>query len=341
MPVSGAVERRRRKDALRNDMRDQRNRNRMNREEAMRDRRANYQTNRLNAADAIGSDYGPATRSAYLQGRHRGGAAGQQAAGATAQGMRTANYVGQQNTFANDAANRYGVIRTADANYLTGEGNRMAGYGAMIDPTERTKQAQIAGDTQLGVADRQLAGVFDANYTSRFGSSVGGLAAQHQTDVSAEVARDQIASQERLASLPVARDITPLGEGTAYFDPRLGRVVGEDEQAFRQGQRIEQSRSIDELESLDGPASADILDKLTADYIQNNEGATADEAEAYFASGGGRAQYAAALEAALGSRREFALGDANPGNKSFWTNPANLIPGNLTRKFYGRLFSGE
>ena len=285
MPVSGAVERRRRKDALRNDMRDQRNRNRMNREEAMRDRRANYQTNRLNAADAIGSDYGPATRSAYLQGRHRGGAAGQQAAGATAQGMRTANYVGQQNTFANDAANRYGVIRTADANYLTGEGNRMAGYGAMIDPTERTKQAQIAGDTQLGVADRQLAGVFDANYTSRFGSSVGGLAAQHQTDVSAEVARDQIASQERIARTPVAQermDFVVTDDGT-ILDPNTGEVRTKETlraEAERQAAPAQRAALFDDLIQR-YPAQSHEAEQLAIDeIIAENPEMSRAEAEA-------------------------------------------------------------
>ena len=325
MPVSGAVERRRRKAALQNDLRDQRHRNRVGREEAMRDRHANYQTNRLNAADAIGSQYGDATRSAYLQGRSRGGAAGETASAATAQGMRTANYVGQQNTFANDAANRYGVTRTADANYLTSEGNRMAGYGAMHDPFERTRQAQYAANAQVGVADRQLAGVYDTNNAGRFANVNDNRTALYQTDMSAGVARDQIAAQERLASLPVPRERSGLvvmdagKDRQVAYDPDTGRAVTPEtlDEVGRQQQELRQAPGvIQQYRAQDAEEANVVLDGLIDSYMENHPDADEDDVMVRFLEGDLAIDYRLALEQSRGM-------DARPGEMAGGAN--NLL----------------
>ena len=325
MPVSGAVERRRRQDALQNDLRDQRHRNRVGREEAMRDRHANYQTNRLNAADAIGSQYGDATRSAYLQGRSRGGAAGETASAATAQGMRTANYVGQQNTFANDAANRYGVTRTADANYLTGEGNRMVGYGAMHEPFERTRQAQIAGDAQLGVADRQLAGVYDTNSTSRFANVNDNRTDLYQTDMSAGVDVARIASEERIARAPVAQersDLVVMDAGKdrqVAYDPDTGRAVTPEtlDEVGRQQQELRQAPgAIQQYRAQDAEEANVVLDKLIDSYMESNPDADEDDVMNRFLEGDLAIDYRTALEQSRGMK-------ARPGE--YWGGANNLL----------------
>ena len=325
MPVSGAVERRRRQDALQNDLRDQRHRNRAARKEAMRDQHAIYMQNRRGAADAIGSQYGDATRSAYLQGRSRGGAAGEAASAATAQGLRTAQYVGQQNAFANDAANRYGVTRTADANYLTGEGNRMAGYGAMHYPFERTKQAQIIGDARLGVADRQLAGVYDTNSTSRFANVNDNRTDLYQTDMSAGVDVARIASEERIARAPVAQersDLVVMDAGKdrqVAYDPDTGRAVTPEtlDEVGRQQQELRQAPgAIQQYRAQDAEEANIVLDKLIDSYMESNPDADEDDVMNRFLEGDLAIDYRTALEQSRGRK-------ARPGE--YWGGANNLL----------------
>lgn len=268
MPVSWAPERRRAKLELQNRMREQRQMGRVRREESARDDHANYMQNRRNAADAIGSQYGDAGRRAYLQNRTAGGVYGREASNASAQGMRTAQYIGQRNAMANDAAQRYAVERTADAAYLSGQGYYAAGRAAMQSAqneipiyTMQRDAAQYQADQQAGLERERLAAYAPTQ--------------QAEVDAIREQIRRSQADDARFG-MPVGQRGVYTGQGGVYQDqvaepPKVQRInTGDGRQAL-----------VDERGNVIYEAPNEALDQLMAAYASQYPREEGETQEAY------------------------------------------------------------